>query len=301
MEPRHGVARQLQMRVRPRVGTDRLGAQLVAEGLITEEQLDEALDHQRRSGRRIGETLFELGMISSPDLTRVLAQRRGIVFVDLSDAAVDPSIVRRLPVSMVHTRAVVPYAMEDDTLVLAMVNPEDGDALAAVRTFVNGKVRAVMCDPEGLVAVMALAWPAYTESADPPGADDAAPIARDVQLCALAAKRYEEGDTLWTPLELVAWRNVLLLHAGRLAAFLADAIGLGACASDFVPGWPGDDEKLNDAIARLEARRAWVRQTLTQQGVVVAANLADLARDLERVQSAFMAALPPERRAWFTG
>jgi hypothetical protein len=300
MEPRNGLARQLEMRVRPRVGTDRLGAQLVAEGLITDEQLRQALDHQRQTGRRIGETLFELDMISSPDLTRVLAQRRGIVFVDLSDTAVDPELVRRLPVSMVQSMAVVPYAIEGDTLVLAMVNPEDGDALAAARTFVNGKVRAVMCDPEGLLAVMALAWPDWDAQIETGSAEDAAPIARDVQLCALAAQRLDEGEALWTPLDLVAWRNVLLLHAGRLAAFFSDALGVGGCASDFVSGWPGEDEMLGDALGRLEAHLAWIRRTLTQQRVPVTAHLADLARDLERVQSAFLAALPPERRAWFT-
>jgi hypothetical protein len=288
------------MRVRPRVGTDRLGAQLVAEGLITEEQLERALHHQRQTGRRIGETLFELGMISSPDLTRVLAQRRGIVFVDLSETAVDPAIVRRLPVSMVQSMAVVPYTIEGDTLVLAMVNPEDGDALAAVRTFVNGKVRAVMCDPEGLLAVMMLAWPEWDGEVETASAEDAAPIARDVQLCTLAAKRIDEGESLWTPLELVAWRNVLLMHAGRLAAFFSDALGVGCCASDFVAGWPGDDEMLGEALGRLEAHGAWIRRTLVQQNVPVTAHLVDLARDLERVQSAFLAALPPERRAWFT-
>ncbi len=296
----------LDMRVRPKAGSDFLGRQLVDQGLISETELERALSHQERTGRRIGETLFELGLISSPELTRVLAERRGIPFVDLGDTAVDPTVARAIPSSMARLRGMVPLYAEDDTVVLGMVNPEDGDALTSVRAFVGVPVRAVMCDPEGLVDLVESVWPEGLEPVASRTRHEAGPIARDMRLYRLACRRLGQGDAMWSPDEVVAWTEVALLHALHLAGFLGGD-GADPVAADFVPGWPGDDEKVTDVIARLGAVGPWLAEARRRtthddhdQDEAMFAQLDGIRHDLDRVSSAFIAALPADQRDWFT-
>ena len=60
--------------MRPRLKM-RLGDLLVHENIITSEQLDNALSAQRSSGRKLGDTLIDLGFICEPQLLRFLAQQ----------------------------------------------------------------------------------------------------------------------------------------------------------------------------------------------------------------------------------
>lgn len=311
----HGRSAALPMRVRPRAGSLKLGEQLVAEGLITVEQLDQALAHQRRSGLRIGEALFQLGYISSPDLSRVLAQRRGLPFVDLAEVAIDPEVVRILPVSMVHRLLAVPYATEGETVVLAMINPEDGDALAAVRAFLARPVRVVMCDPEGALTVLGMLWPEYCEPVERARPADAATLARHLRLRDHAARRLEAARELAglvpsedgepstaSDADAAAWRDVVALHSAHAAAFLAGRPGddPGAvAAARFVPGWPGADPLVCAALSRLAAQGARARDALDAGLPIDGAQLDDLGRDLDRVLTCFAAAIAPEQRSWF--
>jgi hypothetical protein len=333
-------SRRLDVRVRRRAGTDRLGEQLVAEGLITAAHLDKALAHQRRTGRRIGETLFELGLITSHDLTRVLAQRRGMPFVALASTPIDPKVGRVFPASMAHRLAVVPYADEGDAVVLAMVNPEDGDALASVRTFLNRPVRVEMCDPEGALTTVTALWPGYTEPIDPPGQAAAAPVAQSWALYHHARRRCDALEALDGPdaptaldvvrdldavgqgahggggteradpaatesereLDRAVFRAVIAIHGVRLATFLGERSdpARGVVRADaFVPGWPGEGDRLRDTLVRLAAHAARVSAALADGGPVESVVLDDLLHDLDIALPCFVAALPAGHRGWF--
>ncbi|MEY2734528.1 MAG: hypothetical protein RL340_1587, partial [Gemmatimonadota bacterium] len=65
-------------------GPARLGDVVLAEGLITREQLQRALDEQRQSGTRVGYNLVKLGFLQELDLVRCLARQFKLPAVDLS-------------------------------------------------------------------------------------------------------------------------------------------------------------------------------------------------------------------------
>ena len=75
----------------------RLGDVLVQRGLVTREQLDDALARQRVSGRRLGELLLSMGTISQEQLSWALSESLHIPFVELSDEVVDLEVARSLP------------------------------------------------------------------------------------------------------------------------------------------------------------------------------------------------------------
>ena len=69
--------------------TPRLGESTVHRGLISREQLEEALERQRSTGQRLGETLLEVGAVSAVQFGQALADQLGVPFVDLETSPPD--------------------------------------------------------------------------------------------------------------------------------------------------------------------------------------------------------------------
>ncbi|MBV8980065.1 MAG: type II secretion system protein GspE, partial [Acidimicrobiia bacterium] len=72
---------------------NQLGTLLLERGLVTEEQLDTALEEQRQSRKSLGRVLIDAGVVSESDLVSTLAARIGLEFVDLLEYSIDPSAV----------------------------------------------------------------------------------------------------------------------------------------------------------------------------------------------------------------
>lgn len=155
-----------------RRGRTRIGEMFVELGLATREDVRRALERQRTTGRRLGETLYESGVISSLDLARVLAAREGIEFVDLSTVEPEPAAIALVPVEVARRYGVVPIALEDERLCVAAVNPNDVYALDDLRALTGRDLRVAMADPAQIVAAL--------DALDPPLGADATTIARDV-------------------------------------------------------------------------------------------------------------------------
>ena len=78
-------------------GTDRLGQHLISEGLITREQLAQALAEQRQSKHRLGYVLVKLGLVQEIEITKLLARQARMPAVDLSRFEVDPRLLKLVP------------------------------------------------------------------------------------------------------------------------------------------------------------------------------------------------------------
>ncbi|MBQ9059133.1 MAG: Flp pilus assembly complex ATPase component TadA [Atopobiaceae bacterium] len=113
----------------------RLGDLLSDAGLITTEQLDEALLAQRRSGKRLGEQLVASGFITDRQLVDALTVQLGIEFADLSPQNLPaPEVVRLIPRSLARRYSMLPYKVEGDTLHLAMSDPLNTVAAGEARS-----------------------------------------------------------------------------------------------------------------------------------------------------------------------
>uniref|UniRef100_UPI0040484479 GspE/PulE family protein n=1 Tax=Vibrio anguillarum TaxID=55601 RepID=UPI0040484479 len=103
----------------------RLGDLLVEEGIITENQVEQALAAQKRSGRKLGDTLIELGFLSEQQMLSFLSQQLSLPLIDLSRANVDIDAVQILPeVHARRLRALI-IGKNGDTLRIAMSDPAD--------------------------------------------------------------------------------------------------------------------------------------------------------------------------------
>ena len=101
----------------------RIGDLLLREGLITQDQLNKALQEQRNNGTRVGYNLVKLGYVKETDLTRMLARQHKMPAVDLTKFQVDPRIAKLIPGELAIKHSVLPLKRDGRTLTVAMSDP----------------------------------------------------------------------------------------------------------------------------------------------------------------------------------
>jgi general secretion pathway protein E len=108
------------------------GQELVEKGAVSEEELSTALNLQKQSGEKIGKLLVDIGALSESDLVRHLSQHLRVGFVTAADFPQVPVLENGLSVKFMRECRIVPVALHDDKLVLAMADPLDQATLNSV-------------------------------------------------------------------------------------------------------------------------------------------------------------------------
>ena len=138
------------------LNSKRLGFILIAAGLITEEQLQEALKVQRgRRGTKLGAILVELEFVSQTMLSRALAQQFNLPFVDLDDMAVDPAAVSVLTEELARKHSLLPVKLEDGVLTVAIADPLDITGVDRLRHTLPYTIREVVAVPQSIATGIA--------------------------------------------------------------------------------------------------------------------------------------------------
>lgn len=127
----------------------RLGDMLVAAGIITTAELDEALAAQKGSGRRLGEVLVSLGKVSEHQLAQVLSNQLSIPWVNLHHVDFSRELLNLIPGELAERAAVVPVYVRKirhhgDTLFVATDDPLNESSLALVSTHVGMPVKPMV-------------------------------------------------------------------------------------------------------------------------------------------------------------
>jgi type IV pilus assembly protein PilB len=111
-----------------------LGSMLLEEGLLTEEQLNQAIAAQEESGNPLGRVLLDEGLVSEADLVKTLARQIGIEYVDLTEVTVDPAAAAIVPEYLQERYTALPIAFRgDNRLIVAMVDPANVLAIDDMR------------------------------------------------------------------------------------------------------------------------------------------------------------------------
>ncbi|MEE8331612.1 MAG: ATPase, T2SS/T4P/T4SS family [Acidimicrobiia bacterium] len=107
---------------------------LLEEGLLTREQLDQAVSLQTESGLPLGRVLVDEGLIEEAALVQVLARQIGLEYVDLSDVQMDPAAAALVPDYLADRYSAVPIGFDEDgRLIVAMADPANVLAIDDIR------------------------------------------------------------------------------------------------------------------------------------------------------------------------
>src|SRR4051794_37966711 len=125
-----------------------LGALLVREGLITNEQLETALIDQQGTGMRLGELLVQWGWVDSAAISRALAEQYELEFVDLDTAEVDEKAIELLAARDARHYNAIPirFVGESEHLLVGVAAPTDVGPCDELRMKLGGAVTLVVVD-----------------------------------------------------------------------------------------------------------------------------------------------------------
>lgn len=102
-----------------------LCARLIANGIITEAQLAEALEVQKTTKQLIGTILTQLGYCTEEDIAKTLAKKTGFKFVSINEIGVNIAVANLVTPEFAMRNNILPLYQEGDTVFVAMKNPND--------------------------------------------------------------------------------------------------------------------------------------------------------------------------------
>jgi type IV pilus assembly protein PilB len=130
-----------------------IGQILLGQGLITQEQLDEALAIQTTTTERLGRILVDKGYVKEKDVLRAYAEQIGVPFVELDRSKIDEEAAKSIPQSMIQRHGAIPIRRNGDRLVVAMADPTNVFALDDIRLMTGYEVEPVLASAEDIAAM----------------------------------------------------------------------------------------------------------------------------------------------------
>ncbi len=112
-----------------------LGAALLADGLVSEQQLEQALERQQQTGAFLGETLIELGHVVPSVLGKYVEERINYPFVELTGTELDFEAARSIPERIARRKMVLPFGFEEEGVRVAMADPLDLGTVDELKSF----------------------------------------------------------------------------------------------------------------------------------------------------------------------
>ncbi len=143
---------------------DRLTEILINNKLITQEQLNVALEAQKTKGGRISDIIVELKFIQEHDLISALSAGLGLPLIDLKHFKVEPEVVKTIPVEVARQYQILAIAKMSDTITLAMADPLNIFAIDHVKSLTGYKINPIISSAQDITQSIELYYPDATKN-----------------------------------------------------------------------------------------------------------------------------------------
>ncbi len=128
-----------------------IGEYLIKKGVVTEAQLDKALEESKRTRLKIGEVLVKRGYATEEDVARALSEQLGFAYMDLSSYDIEPAALSLVPREAASRLQAVPLFLIQNSLTVAMANPLDISAIDELGRLSGGlRIEPVLGTPGGI-------------------------------------------------------------------------------------------------------------------------------------------------------
>ncbi len=129
----------------PTAAPPRVGDLLLDKGLVTQQQIDQALEYQRSSGKKalLGEVLVELKMVTEAQVMEAVAEGYGVPFASVNPALIDPAVAELVPREFCEKHQVVPLFLVEGRLTLAVSEPANVFVVEEVEKMTGHQVQVV--------------------------------------------------------------------------------------------------------------------------------------------------------------
>ena len=136
-----------------------LGDQLIKMGIVTKEQIMQALEIQsqkKNSGQKLklGQVLISLGFCTEEDIARAVAEKSGFNFMSINNTGIDMSLANLITPEIANKYKLLPIGLKNNKLMLAMNNPNDIIAIDDIQIMTGYEVEPVVVPDKELKAVL---------------------------------------------------------------------------------------------------------------------------------------------------
>jgi type IV pilus assembly protein PilB len=128
----------------------RLGEILVKESLITQDQLQKALEFQRANGGKLGSCLTKMGFITDDDITGVLSRQYGVPSINLKYYEIDQTVIKLIPQDTAQRYQVIPLSRVGSVLTIAMTDPTNVFAMDDIKFMTGFNVEPVVASESAI-------------------------------------------------------------------------------------------------------------------------------------------------------
>ncbi len=132
----------------------RIGELLVREKMLSLQQLQQAQDEAKRTGKRLGATLARLGYVNDQALTSFVAKQYSLPSINLSELEIDQAVLKLVPREICEKHQVIPIRRNGPTLVVAMADPSNIYAIDELKFLTQYNIDPVVSSEAGIEAAL---------------------------------------------------------------------------------------------------------------------------------------------------
>ena len=127
-----------------------LGEILKDRGMISDKQLEEALEKQKENGQLLGQVLIDLEYVKEEDVLKTLGEQTGMPSVNLNELEISRDIIDRVSASIARIYKIMPISWEDNTLTVAMADPMNVYTLDDLRFMLGCEMKGAVSTEEAV-------------------------------------------------------------------------------------------------------------------------------------------------------
>jgi type IV pilus assembly protein PilB len=132
----------------------RIGELLVREKMLSLQQLQQAQEEAKRTGKRLGATLSRLGYVKDQELTQFVAKQYSLPSINLSEIEIDASVLKLVPREICEKHQVIPVRRSGPTLIVAMADPSNIYAIDELKFLTQNNIEPVVASEGALEAAL---------------------------------------------------------------------------------------------------------------------------------------------------
>ena len=123
---------------------------LLKENMVSPQQLQEALNHQKQNGGKLGKAFVALGFVKDEEITSLLSRQYGVPSINLDHFEVDPAIIKIIPAETARKYQVLPLSRSGAALTIAMADPTNVFAMDDIKFMTGYNVEPVVASESAL-------------------------------------------------------------------------------------------------------------------------------------------------------
>jgi len=132
----------------------KLGEILLEYGMISPEKLKKSLKIQKEKSKRIGQILIELNLVTQDQINWVLCKQLDIPYVQIETEQLDFELLRNFPEYLMKNYRLIPLIEMNNTLVIAMADPTDEEAIQRIKTSFKRNIEIVFASFQNISEII---------------------------------------------------------------------------------------------------------------------------------------------------